>query len=977
MTTNYGMGTGTTTGHFGVTSRITRVGFADGWTGAVAIGVIVYVAAAIYVTLAGFPSSPGLEFYLFLSDQPAMFATALLAIVAARTAAQPVARRTWKFLAAALVTYNVGNLIDGFLRIAGREAFPSVADVAYVAFFPMLFAGFMIALRASSLRVSWGRLLLDASILVLGFGTFFWFFVVSPAAAASQEGLLSFALTQIYIALDCLMLMAIGVLLMNATSCPLRRLTLVLLAAGFGMMFLADIVWATAVVTDSYLPGNFSDVLYLACYVGLAGAAQVQIRDRSKPERQKTLASGVLAQTVPYAGLALSFFVLVYFAAGDGSSPVTVMTVSIFVLAILVMARQGVILRDDAEARQREAVDLVEARFASLIRNASDVIMIVDADGRIEYASPAVHRTFGFRNDDLVGRRLAEIWRDPDRDRLSAFLAEVTATNGVAIGPVELAVGTASKRITLECVGTNLLDDPAVAGLALNLRDVTERKGLEDQLRRLAFHDPLTLLANRSLFRNRVEHALDLARRSNERIAVLMIDLDNFKNVNDSLGHDVGDRLLQTAAQRLVKCTRAADTVARLGGDEFAVLLEGVATAENAERIAVAVTDAFRLPLHIDGSDLTVSASVGVALSEPGNDTEHVLRNADIAMYNAKSAGKGRHVVFHARMQEQLRERLRLEDDFNRALANNEFFLEFQPIVDLKTTELLGVEALVRWEHPQQGKLLPGQFIPMAEETGQIVALGRWVLLDACCRVQRWRQTIPSGGGLRVAVNVSGRHLQQADLVADVRHALEVSGLEPESLLIELTESTMMHNSEGNLTRLRDLKALGVRLAIDDFGTGYSSLSYLHRFPIDILKIDRSFITRLTESSEGPKLARAVVMLGETLGLETVAEGVEIDDQVTQLVQLGCVAAQGFLFSHATTLEEIAASPFATRREQLRSAHESYDRLTATGRYRVADILRKRGAASGRCGLARYFLPCISCSRLAARRNSKASRSPR
>ena len=942
MTADRGMSVGTATGHFGVTTRITRVGFADGWTGAVAIGVIVYIAAAIYVTVAGFESTPALDFYLLVSDQPAAIAAAVLAIVAARTTAQPAARRTWRFLAAALVTYIIGNLIDAFLRIADLTPFPSLADVAYLAFFPILFAGFTVAVRASSLRVSWGRLLLDSMILVLGFGTFFWFFVISPAAAANEEEFARFVLTQVYIALDCLMLMAIGVLLMNATSCPLRRTTLLLLTGGFGLMFLADIVWATAVVTDNYFPGNFSDVLYLACYIGLAGAAQVQIRDRSRPERQKAASGGALTQGVAYAGLGLSFFVLVYFAAGDGRSPVTVMTISIFVLAILVMARQSVILRDDAQARQRRAVDLVEARFASLIRNASDVIMIVDADGRIEYASPAMQRTFGLWHNDLVGRRLGDIWREADRERIAAFLAEVSATQGISIGPVELPVGTKSRRFILECVGSNLLDDPAVKGLALNLRDVTERKALEDQLRQLAFHDPLTLLANRSLFRNRVEHALALSRRTQERLAVLMIDLDNFKNVNDTLGHDVGDRLLQTAAQRLVKCTRAADTVARLGGDEFAVLLEGVSTIDQAEQIAASVTEAFRMPLSIDGNDILVTTSVGVALSEPGNDTEHVLRNADIAMYNAKAAGKARHVVFQARMQEQLRERLRLEDDLNQAFAKNEFFLEFQPIIDLKTTELLGVEALVRWQHPLQGRLLPGQFIPMAEETGQIIALGRWVLLDACCRVQDWRKSIAAGDGLRVAVNISGRHLQQGDLVADVRHALEVSGLDPESLLIELTESTMMQNSDGNLVRLKDLKALGVRLAIDDFGTGYSSLSYLHRFPIDILKIDRSFISRLTESSEGPKLARAVVMLGETLGLETVAEGVEEDEQVAQLLQLGCVAAQGFLFSPATSLDVIAASSFALRREQLRLAHAGYDRLTATGRYRIADMVRSR-----------------------------------
>ena len=940
------MEVGATTTHFGVTTRITRIGFADGWTGAVAIGVIAYVVAAIFLTVSSLPPSPALELYRLVSDQPAAIAAALLAIVAARTTRQPAARRTWKFLAAAIVTYNLGNMVDAYLRIANLTPFPSLADLLYLAFFPILIAGVLVSLRASSLRVSWGRLLLDSLILVLGFGTFFWFFVISPAAAASEEELARFVLTQVYIALDCLMLMSIGVLLMNATACPLRKTTLALLAAGYGLMFLGDIVWAASIVVGDYISGdNFSDVLYLGCYAFLAAAAQVQIRDKSRPERQRSAGASALTQGIAYAGLGLSFFVLVYFAAGDGSRPVTVMTVAIFVLAILVMARQSVILRDDAQERQRKAVDLVEARFASLIRNASDVIMIVDAEGRIEYASPAVQRTFGLWQDDLVGRRLVDIWREADGERIAAFLAEVAATHGISIGPVEIPVGTKTRRFILECVGSNLLDDPSVKGLALNLRDVTERKALEDQLRQLAFHDPLTLLANRSLFRNRVEHALALSRRTQERLAVLMIDLDNFKNINDSQGHETGDRLLQIAAQRLVKCTRAADTVARLGGDEFAVLLEGVTTVEQAERIAASVTEAFRAPITIDGSDMLVTASIGVAFSAPGDDTENVLRNADIAMYNAKSSGKGRHVVFHERMQEQLRERLRLEDDLNQAFARGEFFLEFQPIIDLKTTELLGVEALVRWQHPVNGRMLPGQFIPMAEETGQIIALGRWVLEDACRRVQQWRRGISAGEGLRVAVNISGRHLQQGDLIGDVRHALEVSGLEPESLLIELTESTMMHNSEANLVKLRELKALGVRLAIDDFGTGYSSLSYLHRFPIDILKIDRSFVSRLTESSEGPKLARAVVMLGETLGLETVAEGVEVDDQVAHLLQLGCVAAQGFLFSHATSLDVIAASSFALRREQLRNAHAGYDRLTATGRYRVADLVRKRGAA--------------------------------
>jgi diguanylate cyclase (GGDEF)-like protein/PAS domain S-box-containing protein len=695
-----------------------------------------------------------------------------------------------------------------------------------------------------------------------------------------------------------------------------------------------------AKVTGTYLPGGLSDTLYLSCYVWLIAAAREQLRGAAAEPQVPTALGSALVQGMPYVAMLVSFLVLVYVESSSMSSPATAMTVIIFALTLLVMLRQGVMSRDDALLRERRAAGIVEARYASLIRNASDVIMIADVDGRLRFVSPAAERTFGMNPDELVGRNLLEFWGEADRERLAAFLAEVASTQGRSIGPVEVVVGSGARRSTLESVGSNLLDDPAIAGLALNFRDVSERKALEEQLRQLAFHDPLTLLANRSLFRNRVQHALTLAQRSRQRVAVMFLDLDNFKNVNDSLGHDAGDRLLQAAAQRLVKSTRPSDTVARLGGDEFAILLEGIAESTDVERVAATITRSFDEPLQLDGADTWMAASIGIAFSEPGDDTEQLLRNADIAMYNAKAAGKARFVVFQPLMQEQLRERLRLEEDINRALARGEFFLEYQPVVDLAKRELLGVEALVRWNHPEQGLVMPGAFITAAEESGQIIEIGRWVLTEACRAVKAWRDSIVAGEGLRVAINVSGRHLQHADLVADVRAALEASGLEPGNLVIELTESTIMHNTEVNLERFRELKSLGVRLAIDDFGMGYSSLSYLHRFPIDILKIDRSFIGRLTEQDDGPELARAVVMLGETLGLETVAEGVEHEEQVEKLLELGCVAAQGFLFARSAPLRDVAAMSFAHRRAELRSAQAHADRLTATGRFNVATKTR-------------------------------------
>ena len=335
------------------------------------------------------------------------------------------------------------------------------------------------------------------------------------------------------------------------------------------------------------------------------------------------------------------------------------------------------------------------------------------------------------------------------------------------------------------------------------------------------------------------------------------------------------------------------------------------------ERLAASLIEELDRPFALNATEVRVSASIGVAFSTLETGAEALLSKADIAMYHAKAAGKNRFVAFHASMQESLQERTRLVADIARAVAHEEFFIEYQPIVDLGTRSLLGVEALLRWRHPELGVLMPDRFIQIAEECGQIVKLGRWVLARACRELRAWRDSVAGGAGLRVAVNISVRHLEHGHLAEDVEHALKESGLESGNLVIELTESAIMHNTEANLARLLQLKALGVRLAIDDFGTGYSSLAYLHRFPIDILKIDRSFVGRLTNSANGPELARAVITLGETLGLDTVAEGIEFEPQVDALLRLGCVAGQGFLFARSASLADLSRSSFVEKRNAL------------------------------------------------------------
>lgn len=431
-------------------------------------------------------------------------------------------------------------------------------------------------------------------------------------------------------------------------------------------------------------------------------------------------------------------------------------------------------------------------------------------------------------------------------------------------------------------------------------------RALEDRLVHQSLHDPLTGLANRVLFRERVEHALTRVARGDD-VSVLFLDLDHFKSVNDSLGHAEGDRLLETIARRLLQATRGCDTVARLGGDEFGILLEGLSGEEEALTVITRVQDALERPILLRGRELTVSASIGLAGAEPGQDVVEVLRNADLAMYHAKAAGRGGYKVFEKGMHAAVLERLELECDLRGALERDELRLLYQPIVDLESSRLLGVEALLRWHHPTRGMLAPNHFIQMAEETGLIVPIGRWALEEACRQAREWELTSSGGQPITMSVNISGRQLVEASLVSDVAATLRATGLEPSLLTLELTESILMRDTEQTLETLHNLKALGIRLAIDDFGTGYSSLSYLQRFPIDTLKIDKAFIDGVARGGSEAALARTIVSLAGLLELSTVAEGVEGDDQRAHLLELGCVRAQGYLFARPLVAGEVSA----------------------------------------------------------------------
>ena len=903
-----------------VPTRPLRPAIVPRWVSPLFIGFGVYALIGAAWMLSGIGGPKVIYDLGLFAKMPAELVCIFVAAATAQRMLGPL-RSAWLSLTAALTLYFIGDSIGLVSWLVGHDPFPGPSDVFYCAFYLPLAAAALWLIRAAAVRVPWAQLSLDATIFVVGFGAFFWFLVVQPAAIHAQLGILKEALSEAYLSLDSFCLLVFGVLLLTGSSSAGGWRIPLLLLASFATMFIGDIFWSLGKVRGYYLPGGVQDVLYLVCYLPLAAAGREQMRAVAAPAREASRTSGALARSLPYAAMAAAFLVLIYLSRGGLGGQATLMIGIVFALTLLLMFRQAVVLR------------MTEEHYASLVANASDVIMIIGPDGVVRFASPAATRTLGLKPEEITGKRLAGLWDGEDGERLRSFLDEIAGTPSGAVGPVELRVERASRVV--EAVGSNLSGDPAVRGFALNFRDISERKVLEEKLRELAFHDPLTLLANRNLFRDRVQHALTRAQRGEKWPAVMFLDVDNFKNINDSLGHDAGDRLLQAVAQRIIHTSRSSDTVARLGGDEFGVLLEGVETAIEVQRVADALIEALGVPFPLDGREVRVTASVGVAFSAAGTAAKELLSNADLAMYHAKSAGKNRHVTFQPQMQTLLHERLRLEADIGRALIKEEFFLEYQPIVDLGTRVLLGVEALVRWRHPEAGVLMPASFIHVLEECGQIAPLGRWVLKQACHDICSWRRSIAGASGLRLAVNISGRHLQQGDLIQDVREALESSGLEPGNLVIELTESTLMYNSKVNLERFHHLKALGVKVAIDDFGTGYSSLSYLHRFPIDMLKIDRSFVNGLTSSDDGPELARAVITLGETLGLDTVAEGIELEPQVAALLGLGCVAGQGFLFAKACSLEQLSKSPFVDRRNELWTAQAVREQLSPTGRFKA------------------------------------------
>jgi diguanylate cyclase (GGDEF)-like protein/PAS domain S-box-containing protein len=578
------------------------------------------------------------------------------------------------------------------------------------------------------------------------------------------------------------------------------------------------------------------------------------------------------------------------------------------------------------EKAERNALRESEERFRALTEQSTDIIFIADLSGQIKYASPSVYTVLALLGNSLVGKNLDVLLHPDDCTK--------TMSAGLRSGPnpiVELRLRHADGRwLCFECVIRNLILHKNIGGIVYNARDITERKHAQEQLLFSATHDALTGLPNRASFLGRLQNVVDrMKRHPNEAAAVLFIDIDDFKVVNDCYGHATGDLLIKEVSNRLRACMRSDGTIARMGGDEFTILVEDVNDPSDAIRVAERIQSSFTRPFLLEGLEIFKSTSIGIALTSPQTSAEAVLQNADIAMYRAKDQGKACSELFDRTMHEQVMSRLLLEAKLRSALENEELTLHYQPIVSVNTGAVQGFEALLRWQPPGLDSVPPSTFVPIAEQCGLIVPISIWVLRKACLEVANWQERNPAEPPLYVSINISSKHFSHGGFIGHVKDALQESSADPQCITIELTESLAMNDVAATSQTMAQLRALGVTLSIDDFGTGYSSLSYLRRFPVDTLKIDQSFVK--TMDAENYAIVKTIVGLARNLDLNVVAEGVETTDQHQLLALAGCGSAQGYLFAEPMPANRVGIFIDSNRRSAGQTKRKGLTRAQGSG----------------------------------------------
>jgi diguanylate cyclase (GGDEF)-like protein/PAS domain S-box-containing protein len=806
-------------------------------------------------------------------------------------------RRFWALVAASAFAWGAGQAVWSYYEVGvgGQVPFPSLADVGFLLAVPLMVAAllsFPLPPVRSLVRV---MVLLDGALVAAATLFVSWALVLGPVYRAHQGGVFAQAVTLAYPMSD--VVVVVVVLFVAVRASRSAWISLGLVGGGFLALAFSDSAFAYLSQSGSYGLGLNVDIGWIVGFLLIALApiwtGETAAR-RASVERPSRFS--VFLPYVPVAAalaLAIGFFVSGHkfepFLVADG-----------IVLVLVLGCRQLLALLDGVSSGNEQV-----ARFAAMVRRSSDLTTIVSADGTIVYQSPSSLTLLGRPPEQLEGCAFQEILHPDDVPAFLHALDQVTTRPGVETTSGWRLLHEDGHYVDAESRAVNLLDDPSVRGVTINSRDVSERKRLEDELRDQALRDPLTGLANRTLLNDRLERALTLQKADDHYLAVVFVDLDDLKNVNDGLGHAAGDELLQEVGRRLQSVVRSADTVARVSGDEFAVVLDGALTPLDTNSMADRVLDVFKQPFLLAAQERPIRASVGIAVADGETaDAASLLQQADIAMYAAKASGKGRRETYTHGMHEHAIDLLQLAADLRHAVENGELAVVYQPIVDLTTRTMTGVEALMRWQHPTRGLLTPDSFIPAAETSGLIIPMGRWLLRQACRDVRGW-QGFGDGPPLKLNVNLSARQLDDPELTADVAQALSESQFEPSRLTLEITETALVREFDSAMAILNELKALGVGLAIDDFGTGYSSLSYLRQLPVNEIKIDRSFITAMSESDESANLVRTIMQLADDFHLTTVAEGVETVDQLDQLQTTDCGLVQGYLFARPLSEEQL------------------------------------------------------------------------
>ena len=835
-----------------------------------------------------FPESAGLVLLIVT----ALGAAAAMAWAGWRRRGRPV--RGIALLAIALLVNAIAETIATtwpWLTGGSEPPYPGPADLFYLAFYPLTAAGLAWFVR----RRSRGRdrsAVIDAAIVTLGAGVVLWQFVVLPLRAENDVNTIAGLVSVAYPSGDLLLL---AYTLRLALSSGRRPQALKLLIAGLVMLFAADMAFLWSETTDSYFVGAPLDVLYDVAYLLFAAAAlHPSFAELLEPSEagKASLRWGRLGMLTAATLLAPAV------AISTGVTAVLVPVGASAVMFVLVMSRVAGLMVDVERSGAR--------RFRSLVQHSTDFLIVVDEAGHVTYCSPSTEQALGVEHNSADGTLFCELVHPEDRDGIERSLRGVEP--GVSSPEVEARLRFASGE--WRCVAvtiTDLLTDPDVAGLVINAHDI-------DDLRRLASFDSLTGLANRSAFLDQLGTHLE----TDVELAVLLFDLDGFKEINDSLGHAAGDRVLSEVGRRLAAQTRRGDLVARLGGDEFAMVVVGsqVLLAALAERSLAAIA----APIVLDDLAVGVDVSIGVANRRPEHDdARQLLRDADLAMYAAKDAGKGRFVFYETTMGDRARRRLDLRSALHDALAGEQLTLNYQPTFSLLDGSLDGFEALLRWHHPTRGWIAPAEFIPAAEESNQIITIGRWVLDQAVRQLHEWQRMMPATApALSMAVNLSPRQLVDPGLVTEVRRVIADAGVLTSAVILEITEGALVANPTSAAEVLARLKGIGIRLAIDDYGSGNASINYLRRFDVDILKIDRSLVDPLaTDEGESRAIVRSIIELATALGLETVGEGIETVEQLGELRTMGCHIGQGYHLARPMAAEAATLFVQAAAREHV------------------------------------------------------------